>query len=58
MTINTKSGNSAAETPCDNKRLNILMIDSHDSVERGGAVQCASLAQALARRGHRVTWHI
>ncbi len=36
-------------------RLNILMIDSHGSVERGGAVQCASLARALAKRGHRVT---
>jgi len=55
MTIHAKPGNSAAEIPCDNKRLNILMIDSHDSVERGGAVQCASLAQALARRGHSVT---
>jgi glycosyltransferase involved in cell wall biosynthesis len=39
----------------DGKRLRILMVDSHSAVERGGAVQCASLARALARRGHRVT---
>ncbi|ABL00352.1 glycosyltransferase family 4 protein [Pelobacter propionicus] len=39
----------------DNKPLKILMVDSHGSVQRGGAVQCASLAQALARRGHRLT---
>lgn len=38
-----------------NGRLSILMVDSHGAVERGGAVQCASLARALARRGHRVT---
>ncbi len=55
MTIHEKTSNSAAEIPCDNKRLNIVMVDSHGSVERGGAVQCASLARALARRGHRVT---
>jgi len=30
------------------------MVDSHGAVERGGAVQCASLAETLARRGHRV----
>lgn len=55
MTIHEKTSNSAAEIPCDNKRLNIVMVDSHGSVERGGAVQCASLARALARRDHRVT---
>jgi glycosyltransferase involved in cell wall biosynthesis len=38
----------------DGRRLTIVMIDSHAAVERGGAVQCASLARALARRGHRV----
>jgi glycosyltransferase involved in cell wall biosynthesis len=38
----------------DNTPLKILMIDSHASVQRGGAVQCASLALALARRGHSV----
>jgi glycosyltransferase involved in cell wall biosynthesis len=31
------------------------MVDSHGNIERGGAVQCASLARALARRGHSVT---
>jgi glycosyltransferase involved in cell wall biosynthesis len=45
---------SGAEKP-DGRRLTILMIDSHAAVERGGAVQCASLARALARRGHQVT---
>lgn len=55
MTIHEKTSNNAAEIPCDNKRFNIVMVDSHGSVERGGAVQCASLARALARRGHRVT---
>jgi glycosyltransferase involved in cell wall biosynthesis len=35
--------------------LNILMIDSHAEIERGGAIQCARLAAALAERGHRVT---
>lgn len=34
--------------------LNILMIDSHGEIERGGAIQCARLAAALAERGHRV----
>jgi glycosyltransferase involved in cell wall biosynthesis len=34
--------------------LNILMIDSHAEIERGGAIQCARLASALAERGHRV----
>ncbi len=34
--------------------LNILMIDSHAEIERGGAIQCARLAAALAERGHRV----
>jgi glycosyltransferase involved in cell wall biosynthesis len=37
------------------RELSIVMVDSHGSVERGGAVQCATLARALARRGHRVT---
>ncbi|MFQ5944987.1 MAG: glycosyltransferase family 4 protein [Anaerolineae bacterium] len=37
------------------RSLSVLMVDSHDAIERGGAVQCASLARALARRGHRVT---
>lgn len=31
------------------------MVDSHATIERGGAVQCASLATALAARGHHVT---
>ena len=35
--------------------LNILMIDSHADIERGGAIQCARLAAALAERGHRVS---
>ena len=34
--------------------LNILMIDSHAEIERGGAIQCARLAAALAERGHSV----
>jgi glycosyltransferase involved in cell wall biosynthesis len=34
--------------------LNIVMIDSHAEIERGGAIQCARLAAALAERGHRV----
>lgn len=34
--------------------LNILMIDSHAEIERGGAIQCARLAATLAERGHRV----
>lgn len=33
----------------------IWMVDSHAAIERGGAVQCASLARALCLRGHRVT---
>jgi glycosyltransferase involved in cell wall biosynthesis len=55
MIIHEKNSDNAAENSCENKRLNIVMVDSHGSVERGGAVQCASLARALARRGHRVT---
>lgn len=48
--------NSISRIPIPtNRPLGILMIDSHGAVERGGAVQCASLARALARRGHRVT---
>ena len=35
--------------------LSIVMVDSHRDIQRGGAVQCARLAAALARRGHRVT---
>lgn len=55
MTLPQKTNrHNSATTPAD-KRLGILMIDSHGSVERGGAVQCASLARALALRGHRVT---
>ena len=54
MTIHEKNSDNAAENSCENKRLNLVMVDSHGSVERGGAVQCASLARALARRGHRV----
>ena len=34
--------------------MNILMIDSHAEIERGGAIQCARLAAALAERGHQV----
>jgi glycosyltransferase involved in cell wall biosynthesis len=34
--------------------LKVLMIDSHSEIERGGAIQCARLAAALAERGHRV----
>lgn len=39
----------------DHHALTVVMVDSHAAVERGGAVQCASLARALALRGHRVT---
>lgn len=35
--------------------LSIVMIDSHAEIERGGAIQCARLAAALANRGHYVT---
>ena len=35
--------------------MNIVMIDSHAEIERGGAIQCARLAATLAERGHRVT---
>lgn len=34
--------------------LRVLMIDSHAEIERGGAIQCARLAAALAERGHQV----
>ena len=37
------------------KPLSVLMIDSHREIERGGAIQCARLAAALAERGHSVT---
>jgi glycosyltransferase involved in cell wall biosynthesis len=36
------------------RKLTILMIDSHAEIERGGAIQCARLAAALAERGHSV----
>jgi glycosyltransferase involved in cell wall biosynthesis len=55
MTIPDKSNSHYGDCISDEKQLSILMVDSHGSVERGGAVQCASLARALARRGHRVT---
>ena len=35
--------------------LKIIMVDSHSEIERGGAIQCARLASALASRGHHVT---
>ena len=35
--------------------MNIVMIDSHAEIERGGAIQCARLAATLAERGHRLT---
>ena len=35
--------------------LTVVMIDSHAEIERGGAIQCARLAVALAQRGHHVT---
>jgi glycosyltransferase involved in cell wall biosynthesis len=35
--------------------LKVVMIDSHSEIERGGAIQCARLAGALAERGHHVT---
>src|SRR4029453_9786705 len=31
------------------------MVDSHAVIERGGAIQCARIASALAERGHEVT---
>jgi glycosyltransferase involved in cell wall biosynthesis len=39
----------------DDRPLSIVMIDSHAEIERGGAIQCARLAAALAERGHAVT---
>jgi len=38
----------------NDKPLKIMMIDSHAEIERGGAIQCARLATALAKRGHSV----
>lgn len=38
----------------DEGALSIVMIDSHAEIERGGAIQCARLATALAERGHKV----
>ncbi len=35
--------------------LKIVMVDSHSTIERGGAIQCATLASGLARRGHQIT---
>jgi glycosyltransferase involved in cell wall biosynthesis len=35
--------------------LRVVLVDSHDRIERGGAVQCAALARGLARAGHAVT---
>ena len=35
--------------------LSIVMVDSHAEIERGGAIQCARLAAALAERGHKLT---
>lgn len=55
MTSLAKMSVNAISPPSDGLRLSIVMVDSHASVERGGAVQCASLARALALRGHRVT---
>jgi glycosyltransferase involved in cell wall biosynthesis len=55
MTIPDKIHSHCGDYISDEKQLRVLMVDSHCSVERGGAVQCASLARALARRGHRVT---
>jgi glycosyltransferase involved in cell wall biosynthesis len=43
-----------SDCKANNRPLTIVMIDSHATVERGGAVQCASLARALALRGHKV----
>lgn len=34
--------------------LRIVMIDSHGEIERGGAIQTARLAAALAERGHQL----
>ncbi|MEJ2201876.1 MAG: glycosyltransferase family 4 protein [Desulfuromonadaceae bacterium] len=46
--------NNSPHSNSTDRPLRILMIDSHAAIERGGAVQCASLARALARRGHSV----
>ncbi len=35
--------------------LKVVMVDSHGTIERGGAVQCALLAGGLARRGYQIT---
>ena len=34
--------------------LTIYMVDSHDSIIRGGAIQCVNLAIALGKLGHNV----
>ena len=55
MTFPDTSSSHFETMPCDTQRLRIVMVDSHGNIERGGAVQCAALASALARRGHSVT---
>jgi glycosyltransferase involved in cell wall biosynthesis len=55
MTIPDASNSHSGAMSCDTQRLRVVMVDSHGNIERGGAVQCASLARALSRRGHRVT---
>lgn len=55
MTVEDKRNSEFSGAPPAERPLGILMVDSHAAVERGGAVQCASLARALARRGHAVT---
>lgn len=35
--------------------MKIVMVDSHSTIERGGAIQCATLASGLARRGYQIT---
>jgi glycosyltransferase involved in cell wall biosynthesis len=55
MTYSDSNISDSGSGSRDDHQLTIVMIDSHAAVERGGAVQCASLARALAQRGHRVT---
>ena len=55
MSLLNEKGSQPVEMKAEGRPLRIVMVDSHASVHRGGAVQCASLAVALARRGHRVT---
>jgi glycosyltransferase involved in cell wall biosynthesis len=35
-------------------RFSIFMVDSHDSIKRGGSIQCVNLAISLSESGHRV----